>query len=88
MFAWLCEETVYVMIVIKKKEKKKKRQYKTHPGMILHVALLFYQTTGIVFSPKDMYLVCQLSLIVAEGGSSTHNSFLQNMPHSVRLSCL
>lgn len=32
--------------------------------MILHAALLFYQTTRVVFSLKDVYLVCQLSLII------------------------
>lgn len=56
--------------------------------MILHVALLFYETTRVVFSPKDIYLVCQLSLIIAEGGSSTHNRLPQNIPHSVRFSYL
>lgn len=64
------------MIAIKKKEKRK-TQIKTHPVMILHAALLFYQTTRVVFSPKDIYLVCQLSLIIAEGGCSTHNGFPQ-----------
>lgn len=44
--------------------------------MIIHAALLFYQTTGAVFSPKGIYLVCQQNLI-AEGGSSTHNRFPQ-----------
>lgn len=64
---------------------RKRKKGKIHPVMIIHAALLFYQTTGAVFSPKDIYLVCQQNLI-AEGGSSTHNRFPQNILHSVRFS--
>lgn len=87
MFVRLCEETV-CHDSCEKEQKEKKGQNKTHPVMILHAALLFYQTTRVVFSPKDVYLVCQLSLIIAEGGFSTHNRFPQNVPHSLRLSFL
>lgn len=74
------------MRAFKKREEKKKKKGKIHPVMIIHEALLFYQTTGAVFSPKDIYLVCQQNLIIAEGGSYTHNRFPQNIPHSVRFS--
>lgn len=74
------------MRAFKKREEKKKRKDKIHPVMIVLAVLLFNQTIGAVFSPKDIYLVCQQNLIIAEGGFSTHNRFPQNIPHSVRFS--
>lgn len=39
------------MRAFKKKDVKKKKKDTIHPVMIIHAALLLYQTIGAVFSP-------------------------------------